>query len=229
MSGVAEHTFAVWANYLYQSYLATRALPEFPAYTFAAWANSVFLTHIAPHPFLFFLFRFLCCQISGFFLPFHWAFVFDRVHVKLPYKKFWMRLAFPFELVLLWGILFISKPIRMPFCEPFGLPIFEWFTYFHLLVHTWHTFYVFKWNPPALHIKVPILEEIIGRDWVTCDAIVHTAAVLRLISICNGYEIILTVIHWHSTLRTLDHRFFLEDSAKEQEESVKHPAAKKVI
>lgn len=166
-------------------------------------------------PFLRAGFPFLCLIIEGFFTPFHWGFVVNCVKLSWPYKRAWLLCAFAMELIPIVGIHFITPPLKIPFHEPFGLPVWEYSGYLHLVIHVSHAAYVLAFqDPPELYAQNPFSANWPGRIYVFFDAAVHTAICIRLILITNPYEPIFAGVVWLSALMEMDHRWFLETTAE---------------
>lgn len=159
---------------------------------------------------------FSCLIIEGFFVAFHWAFPLRMVRTKLPYRAFWMKMAFIFELIPLIAVHFVTDPVVVPFKEPFGWPVWWILTWIHLAAHLTHApFAIFK-QLPYLHRIQQLLLEIVGLLYVTfLDAPVHTVTAYRFMTIANPYEWLFSIAFWVVTLTSLDHRFFYDYEYKD--------------
>jgi hypothetical protein len=179
---------------------------------YAIWLTSyayIGLCFLVPKLWAGFPFLCLCCE--GFYTPFHWFFVSSHVKLGRPYKVNWLVTAFAMELPPLLGVNFFAPHIKIPFEEPFGLPIFAYSTYLHLAIHIAHALYVMVMrDPPELYAPNPFYVNWPGRIYVFYDATVHTTVALRFIYICHPYVSIIAGVVMLSALMEVSHTFFLE-------------------
>lgn len=198
-------------------------------YTLYPYFHKIFeLTPFASSWILVALAAFFCILAEGFFIPFHWAFVTDKVY-PVDYKTVWMRLAIIVEVIPLTLVHILTKPFNMPF-EPAGLPLWEWFTYLHYVAHVLHALHVARGgDTPKLFIRPGLEEEFPGRKWVFMDATVHTVNALRFVTVGHPYMAVYTFVFWVSLLRSIDHRSFIRENPSPNEHKntwVPNPYAK---